>query len=278
VVSPSRFNRDFELTVSVVGDREVAVVPPMRVSFSVDKSVAGGLNKMTCRIYNLQPSNRLALTKDAEGREVIPVRLRVGYEGAMALIFKGTVQRGLNYREGPDMVTELECLDGGAQILGTFISTTVRGKGQALDTVRTAAGLERGKVTEQTPLVRPRVLVGPAARVLDDLLDAGATWYIDDEQLYVLKDGDVVSSFVPVVDASTGLLNTPTREMARMTFDSLMNPSIRLGGLCDLESTSAPHMNGVYRIIEIGYSGDNYGSGWQMSCTANPAGNYKVLK
>jgi hypothetical protein len=278
VASPSRFNRDFELTVSVASGREVAVVPPMRISFNVDKSIAGGLNKMTCRIYNLQPSNRLALTKDAEGREVIPVRLRVGYEGTMALIFKGTVRRGLNYREGPDMVTELECLDGGAQILGTFLSTTVRGKGQALETVRTAAGLERGKVTEQTPLVRPRVLVGPAARVLDDLVDAGASWYIDDEQLYVLKDGDVVSSFVPVVDASTGLLNTPTREMKRMTFDTLMNPSLRLGGLCDLESTSAPHMNGVYRIIEIGYSGDNYGSGWQMSCTANPAGNYKVLR
>lgn len=277
MANPSRFNRQFELTVSVAGGREVTVAPPMRISFSADKSVAGGLNKATIRIYNLKESNRLALVKDKEGQEVIPVSLRVGYEGTLALVFKGTVNRGLNFREGPDMVTELECLDGGAQVLGTFVSATVRGKDRAVDVVRTQAGLARGKITTQSPLVRPRVLVGPTARVLDELLEAGATWYVDDEQLYVLKEGEVVSSFVPVVNAATGLLNTPTREMAKVTFETLMNPTLRIGGLCKLESTSAPHMNGVYRITEMGYSGDNYGTDWSMSCTAVPAGDYRVL-
>jgi hypothetical protein len=273
----SRFDRDYELAVSVGGGREVIVTPPMRISFSATKSVSGGLNKMTCRIYNLQPSNRLALTKDAGGREVIPVSLRVGYRGAMALIFKGTIYRGLNFREGPDSVTELESQDGGAQVLGTFISTTVRGKDRAIDAVRQASGLGKGKVTEQSPLIRPRVLVGPTARVLDDLLEEGATWYVDDEQLYVLKSNEVVSSFVPVVNAATGLLNTPTREQSKVTFETLMNPTLRIGNLCKLESQSASHMNGLYRIIEMGYSGDNYGSGWSMSITALPSGDYTVL-
>lgn len=274
---PSRFNRDFELTVSVGGGREVIVKPPMRISFSASKSVSGGLNSLTCRIYNLQPSNRLALTKDAEGKEVIPLSLHIGYEGTTALIFKGTVFRGLNFREGPDFVTELESLDGGAQVLGTFVSATVRGKDRAVDAVRTAAGLGRGKLTEQAPLVRPRVLVGATARLLDDLLEDGATWYVDDEQLYMLKSDEVISSFVPVVNAATGLLNTPTREQSKVTFDTLMNPTLRIGGLCKLESQSAPHMNGLYRIIEMGYSGDNYGANWNMSVTGIPAGDYRVL-
>lgn len=274
---PSRFNRDFELTVTVDGGQEVRVVPPMRISFSASKSVSGGLNKLTCRIYNLQPSNRLALTKDAEQIKVIPISLRVGYEGTTALIFKGTVFRGSNFREGPDIITELESLDGGAQVLGTFVSTTVRGKDRAVDAVRTAAGLGRGKLTEQAPLVRPRVLVGSTARLLDDLLEDGATWYVDDEQLYMLKSDEVTTSFEPTVNAATGLLNTPAREQSKVTFDTLMNPTLRIGALCNLESQSAPHMNGLYRIIEMGYSGDNYGANWLMSCTGLPAGDYKVL-
>lgn len=273
----SRFDRDFELTVSVGGGREVIVKPPMRISFSANKSVSGGLNKLTCRIYNLQPSNRLALTKDAEGREVIPISLRVGYKGTMALIFKGTVYRGQNFREGPDFITELESLDGGTQVLGAFISTTVRGKDRALDAVRQTTGLGKGKTTTQEPLVRPRVLIGPTAHVLDELLEEGATWYVDDEQLYVLKSDEVTSSFVPVVNAATGLLNTPTREQSKVTFDTLMNPTLRIGSLCKLESQSAPHMNGLYRIIEMGYSGDNYGANWNMNVTALPAGDYTVL-
>jgi hypothetical protein len=277
VEHPSRFNRNFELTVAVGGGQEVVITSPMRVSFSVDKSVAGGLNKMTCRIYNLKASNRNALVRDKEGRKIIPVRLRVGYEGTMALIFKGTVQRGLNFREGPDMVTELECLDGGAQVLGTFITATVRGKDRAIEEVRAQSGLARGKITAQSAITRPRVLVGPTARVLDELLEDGATWYVDDEQLYILKDDEVMSSFIPLVSAATGLLNTPTREMSKTTFETLMNPTLRIGGLCQLESTSAPHMNGVYRITEMGYSGDVYGTDWSMSCTAMPAGSYRAL-
>jgi len=277
VAPPSRFNRDYELTVTVDGGQEVRVMPPMRISFSANKSISGGLNKLTCRVYNLQPSNRLALTKDAEGREVIPISLRVGYKGTMALIFKGTVYRGQNLREGPDFITELESMDGGAQVLGTFVSTTVRGKDRAFEAVRQAAGLSKGKTTTQEPLVRPRVLIGPTARVLDELLEEGATWYVDDEQLYVLKSDEVISSFVPVVNAATGLLNTPTREQSKVTFDTLMNPTLRIGGLCKLESQSAPHMNGLYRIIEMGYSGDNYGASWIMSITALPAGDYTVL-
>jgi len=273
----SRFDRDFELTVSVGGGREVIVKPPMRISFSANKSVSGGLNKLTCRIYDLQSSNRLALTKDAEGREVIPISLRVGYKGTMALIFKGTVFRGQNFREGPDFITELESQDGGAQVLGTFISTTVRGKNRAIEAVRQATGLGKGKMTTQEPLVRPRVMIGPTARVLDELLEEGATWYVDDEQLYVLKSDDVISNFVPVVNTVTGLLNTPTREQSKVTFDTLMNPTLRIGALCKLESQSAPHMNGLYRIIEMGYSGDNYGTSWTMSITALPAGDYTVL-
>ena len=135
----------------------------------------------------------------------------------------------------------------------------------------------KGKLTTLTDTTRPTVLVGPPARLLDRLIGEGETWYVDDEKLYILKDDEVVSNFIPVVNAATGLLNTPTREALRVTFDTLLNPTLRIGGLCKLESVSAPQMDGIYKIDAIGYNGDYYGAAWAQSVTCLVAPNYKAI-
>lgn len=264
----SRFNRDYEVVVRVRDMQTVTIKPPMRLSFDSAKSVAGGLNKLTARIYNLQQSNRLALVKDAEQIKRIPLTFRVGYEGTMQLVFKGTVHRGLNFREGPDQVTELECLDGGFDFLNSFTARTVKGKQRAIDAILgDMPNTGKGKMSDQPVLVRPRVLMGASAKLIDDIVDSGESWYIDDEKLYIIKTDEVVSNFIPVVNAASGLLNTPTREMSKVTFESLMNPTLKIGIRCRLASTSAPHLDGTYKIIEMGQSGDTHGAKWQQSVT-----------
>ena len=283
MATPSRFNRDFELIVQVSERSTVSVMPPMRVSFSANKSVSGGLNKLTVRIYNLKESNRLALVKDADARDPaqlkrIGISFRVGYEGSLKLLFKGTVHRGSNSREGADMVTELECLDGGHDFLAGYTNKTVKGKDQAVTAILgDLPNTARGKITALSPITRPRILVGPSARLIDELIGDDETWYIDDERLYIVKAGEVVSSFIPVVNAASGLLNTPTREQSKITFDTLLNPTLKIGGLCSLVSSTAPHLNGVYKIESMGYNGDNYGANWSQSVTALLAGGYTVL-
>lgn len=279
MASPSRFNRDYELAVQVGSGRAIIIRPPFRIAFDVEKSVAGGLNKATIQIYNLEESNRLALVKDAESPKRIPLSLRVGYSGALRLLFKGTIHRGQNSREGTDMVTELECLDGGFDLLNSFTSATVRGGQRAVDQILTdMPNTAPGKINARPALIRPRVLVGASAKLIDDLLDDGETWFIDDEQLHIMRGDQVVSSFIPVVRADTGLLNTPTREQSKVTFESLLNPTLKIGGLCQLVSKTAPHLNGIYKITEMGYYGDNYGAEWGQSVTGFLAGGYEVIR
>lgn len=274
----SRFDRNFELIVQVSDNLAVEVKPPIRVAFSSNKSVAGGLNQMTLRVYNLNQSNRLALVKNPEEIKYIGISFSVGYQDNLHLLFKGSVHRGENFREGADMITELECLDGGYDYLNSFTSRTVKGKTKALTALLSdLPNTEKGKVTEQSALLRPKVLVGQTMQLIDSLINEGESWYVDDEKLYILKDDEVVSSFIPVVDASTGLLNTPSRENYRVTFETLMNPSLKIGGLCNLVSVSAPHLNGVYKIDSMSYNGDNYGSDWVQSVTGLLAGNYRVI-
>jgi hypothetical protein len=278
-VRPSRFNRDYALTVQAAGVAPVIVKPPMRVSFDASKSISGGLNKITVRIYNLKQANRLALVKDVEDFDKrIPLSLSVGYEDTLQRVYRGTVHRGRNTREGPDHVTELEGLDGGFDYLNSFTSKTVRGKDQAIGAILDdMPNTGRGKLTSARPLIRPRVLVGASALLIDDLLDADETWYIDDEKLYTLKADEVTSSFIPVVNAATGLLDTPTRDQFKISFDTLMNPTLKPGGLFKLQSVIAPHLDGVYKIETIGYAGDNYGDKWGQTVTGILAPEYAVI-
>lgn len=273
-----RFNRDYRLTIRVAGQRDVEVRPPMRVAFSADKSVEGGLNKLTLRVYNLRPSSREAIAKDPEQSRVVPVTLSVGYQGVMGTIFKGTIFKASNMRSGPDVITEMECLDGGADVLGSFTSRTIQGNANAVAAVLSDmpnTGL--GKMAPVPELQRPRVLLGSSARLLDELVGDDQTWFIDDEQLYITGRDDAVSRVVPVVSAATGLLSVPEREQQRVTFKTVMNPALRLSGLCQLSSTLAPQMDGLYIIRTMGYSGDFDGSDWSQTVMANPAGNYRVL-
>jgi hypothetical protein len=274
----SRFDRDFELAIQVEQRRAVIIKPPMRIAFSADKSVSGGLNKITVKAYNLTEANRLAIQKDPEQQKRIPFSLRIGYSGSLELIFKGTVFKAKSRREGAEIVTEIEGLDGGFDFLNSYVNRTVRGKDSAVSGVLSALpNTQTGKITDQSPLIRPKVMVGSAMKVLDSLVDEGATWYVDDERLYILKQDDVVSRFIPLVSADTGLTNTPEREQSRVTFETLMNPALKIGGLCQLESVTAPHINGVYKIDSMGYSGDNYGNDWKQVVTAILAPAYRVL-
>lgn len=275
---PSQFNRNYELTVQVTGGTAVVIVPPMRVSFSANKAADGGLNKLTISIYNLSAAHRLALSKDAEDSKRVAIALRVGYRDTMPVLFKGTVFRGTNSRAGADMVTVLECLDGGADFLSGFISSTVKGKARGIDAVLDGLpNTGKGKLTSAGDVIRPLVLVGSPARLLDGLTEEDESWYVDDEQLFILKRDEVTSSYIPVINAASGLLNTPSRQMQKVTFETLMSPALRIGGLCQLESVSAPQMDGIYKIYSIGYNGDNYGSTWSQSVTGLLLKNYKVI-
>ena len=277
-MSIPRFNRTYTLEIDI-GTRTEIIRPPMRISFEVDKSIMGGLNKCRIQLYNIEERKRLALAKDAEQNEKrIPIRLSCGYEDRQELIFKGTIFTGGTERQGPDLVTTLESQDGGFDFTNSFTSRTVEGGRRAVDAVRQdMPNTGEGKITERPTLTRPKVLVGNSAQLIDEMVGPGETWYIENERLYIIKDNEVTSRFIPVVSAATGLISTPTRESELVTFQTLINPTVKIGRRVKLESTTAPYMDGVYRIETITYSGDNYGDAWSQTCTGRLGGGTVVL-
>lgn len=311
------FYRDYRLTVGI-GNQAVIIEPPITMSFkaleTVDKK---SLGKLSVSINGLKPSTRLQLLKSEDEEKYIPVRLEVGYDGKLRQVFQGSVKSGAVKREGAIHIVSLECEDGGHDYINSFTSRTVRGKDQVVDSVlQDMPNTKKGSVTKQQALIRPKVLVGSSSKILTDTLAPDESFFIKDERVHILKANEVTSGNIPVVNARSGLLNTPqatkisaqddggkkakmpTNEpdtdpagkkdtdsstlakssKGQIVFDTKLNPMLRIGGLCALESVTNPALNGVYKIYQIETSGQNNGAAWHQKVVCQPAGNYSVIK
>ena len=272
-----RFNRDYELSIQV-GTSDAIVKPPIRIDFNVMKSISGQLNKMTLNVYNLAPSKRLSIVKDIEQVKVIPLLLFVGYKNRMELIFKGTISKCSNARSGADIITRISSFDGGSDFLSSFICKTVKSSDVAIETiVDSMPRITKGKISQRPVLTRPKVLVGTSSQLLDGMVDGEEYWFVDNEQLYVMDGDQVIGSYIPEVSAATGLISTPEREATRVTFKMLIDPSVRIGSRVQLKSSLAPHLNGIYKVEDAVYVGDNYGDEWSLVCTCSLVTNEVVL-
>lgn len=311
------FYRDYRLTVGI-GNQAVIIQPPITISFKALESVSKkSLGKLSVSINGLKPSTRLQLLKSEDEEKYIPVRLEVGYDGKLRQVFQGSVKSGAVKREGAIHIVSLECEDGGHDYINAFTSRTVRGKDQVVDSVlQDMPNTKKGSVTKQQALIRPKVLVGSSSKILTDTLAPDESFFIKDERVHILKANEVTSGNIPVVNARSGLLNTPqstkisaqddggkkgktpTNEpdtdpagkkdtdsstlakssKGQIVFDTKLNPTLVIGGLCAVESLTNPALNGVYKIYQIETNGQNNGAAWYQKVVCQPAGSYRVIK
>ena len=273
-----RFNRDYELTIAISDTQAIIIKPPLNIVFDCLKTTKSSLNKLDLRLFNLNESRRLELTKEKGSKRRIPIVLKVGYEGRLEVIFKGDINVSSTERNGTDFITNIECFDGGHDYLNAFTSRTVKGKDAAIEAIlRDMTSTTKGKITQLKELLRPKVLVGSSSKLIEEMLEPDEEFFIDNEQLFIMKENEVNGSYAPLISAQTGLINTPEREDDIIYFNSMMNPTIALGGFCNVDSKTAPNLNGVYKVQAINYSGEYEGQDWVQSVQAKLMANYKVL-
>jgi hypothetical protein len=272
----NRFMRNYELVISLKSG-DVRITPPFRIQFEAFKSINRSLNKATIKIYNLAKDKYNELRKDEGEKKYLKCSLSVGYDD-LGVVFQGNINDSEIRREGTDIITTLICIDGGYDFLNSFTSKTITNKSELVDTVlKDMPNTNKGKVTKQKPILRPKVLVGNSVKILEKNLQDGEDYFIDGEKLYILKSNEVISDFAPLVNSETGLLTTPSIQDKKLVFDTLMNPLLRCGGLCKLETIYEPKLNGIYRIEAITYSGDIDGDDWSQSVQCKMIKDYKVV-
>lgn len=278
-MSYNRFSRDYEVSITIK-DIVYLVRPPLNIQFDARKSAGGrGLNTLSLSIYNLAETKRLALVKDAEDITHIPIEFKAGYDGQLVRLYKGNVFTAQTICNGVDYVTTLECQDGGTDYLNSFTARAVKSKGAAISGIlKDMPNTGKGKISPSlSPILRPKIIVGNSAVCIDELLNDDESFFIDEEKLYIIKDNEVVSAFIPVVSPETGLKDTPKRKNKIVSFVTLLNPQVRIAGLVELKSTTAVHLNAAYKIDAVTYRGEYDGDNWEQECTCLLAQEFKTI-
>jgi len=275
------FKRDWRVQVG-----QLVVRKPLHVSFEIERTTRPQPNAATVRLYNLTRDHQ-ALVQDA--REGI-VTVEAGFLGSMSQIFGGTVIRARaggrsgskipakSERDGPDVVTVIEALDGGdtyreARIARSYgpdvsVSTVLRDCAAAL-------GLGEGNIAEvervavldggQTTYPDGTVLDGQAARELTRILASyGLRWSIQHGTVQVIQRGSALQTQGVRLSESTGLIGSP--EVAAngdVTVRALLTPELWPGRHVVLE---AERVRGQMTVASIRYEGDSHADTWQAQC------------
>ena len=70
----------------------------------------------------------------------------------------------------------------------------------------------------------------------------------------VMKNDEAREGNVTVINAETGLIETPRKMEYTLELTMMLEPRLQIGQLAKLESITAPRFNGTYKIIGVDHS------------------------
>lgn len=195
----------------------------------------------------------------------------------LPLIFNGRFTRAYSYRKGSDFITHIEAFDlpqkNEVKISTEFAKDSTQK--EVLSFLAKELGLEQKNVfidEEFTfKLGRNKSFNNTSAweavqnlvNSVNDIIkkrdgDNAALFrlYFDYPKLAILRDNNYIKNDYVLINSDTGLLSTPIREGAKVTFKTLFEPTFRAGGYINLNSrTTQTGINGVLKVIGFKHQG-----------------------
>lgn len=269
----SKFQRTFKLTVQGRSGNTYTITDPLTVVFTVNRRAYGSLNTGHFLVYNLGEAARSDIQYDnAIDAQRRPFQFNAGYnsEGYKPCLFKGNLQRALSYREGPNVVTEMQVLDGGdavqyAQVEQTFSSDVWSSNPEAC--LRKLVGLMEphgvtlgaiGSLLNGAQATRGVTWIGSVWDVLKKFAySKGGYACIDQGKAYLMAQNDAlqIQGALPQLDGTTGLIGTPRRSGWVVDAEMIFEPRVQLMQALKVNSSVNANINGTYAVQAIGHRG-----------------------
>jgi hypothetical protein len=280
----NKFGRKFQLTVDMNDGSGQIIIPwPFTIEFTITRNVAPAANTMSLRIYNLSLAHRNRIRQDRFSLKNPPnkVNLDAGYD-SLFTVFHGNIMQADSNREGVDIVTTIVGMDGGFDIANTQSNFSWPAGIKLEDAIKNACGtfvdIDIGAIGQLNGQQFNRPLI-----VDDNTYNWLKTYYpnvyIDKQKAFFLGNDEVLIGQLPVIDSSTGLLETPRREGAYLTIRTIFEPRITVGQLISLKSTVEPTYNGQYKVVGVNHQGiisgavgGNLESSFSLLLGSNPFG------
>lgn len=263
-MAPSKkFGRNYILQVETSAGTTITIKLPFTVEFDITRNVMTSANVASIRIYNLNANHRAQIRKNiTDYQDIRTIELKAGYGDTLAILFSGNITQAWSVREGTNFITQIESFDGGfafANSVSDITATSGTTQKSVIDTLfldLKKAGVKPGVIGSfPGSLTRGNAYSGSTTQILQDL--SGGRFYIDNGKAYVLADNECLSGPVTLINAASGLLNTPLREQTIINFDMLFEPKLVIGQLVELDSstTDDQNVNGKYKVISLKHRG-----------------------
>ena len=243
------------------GENTVTVGYPLTVEFSIERNTFASANTGNFNIYNLAPSTRSAkgglLFQDrfnTANQKILT--FKAGYNGNLVTCFKGRIQEAYSKRSGTEVITSIQCLDLGAPtdyINVTFEAGTTKQEAYK-NIIQNLQGLKMGSIgtlegTYQTPVT----FEGKPLKVLNEI--TGGNTFIDNNIIHTLMPNEALDIGVTILNAETGLINTPQRRNAEIIAEGIFNPNVFVGQLIEVQSQTASEFSGTFKVSGFQHSG-----------------------
>nr|WP_244481459.1 hypothetical protein [Rhizobium sp. Root1203] len=261
----------------------------MRIAFDVTRDISSSANSATITIYNLSESHRNSIGKVFDN-----ITLEAGYlppegGGNVGIIFKGAVRDVQHTREEQDTLTTITCGDGAKALRKATISKSYQKGtrvGDVLDDIYSEMekqGISRGEwklpddMKEKT-FKRPYAVCGLCSDEMDTLGRGHGFYWSSQNEVLEIVPGDGVIGGVVLITPETGMIGAPTITDNGVRVTAMLNPEVRPNRRVQVKSETL-EMNaadGMYRVSEVTFSGDNGTGAFQMALECEAVKGGKV--
>ena len=270
------FDRQYRMSAGPPGSVgfEIGGTSPyaLHISFSVQKQELESSNTAKVQVWNLNKQNLATL--EAENCFLL---LKAGDGNTLPVILSGTVSHTSTRKDGSDMLTEIEVVDGLMEVRDTWVSMSYAGlvnTKKILDDTAAQMGLTVTYSYNATFADVPNgfSFVGQAKNALSKACAvSGLEWSIQNGVLQIKKPGDVMNREVYVIGPETGLIEIPERVQISSSDDAgtpqmgydlvyLLNGAIGVGDYVQVQSK---YLTGFFRVYSLEIDGDNLSGAWQ---------------
>lgn len=258
-----KFQRNYRLTIELNdGSGAIIIQPPFTVKFSINRSINAALNTMDIAIYNLGQETRQRIFHDSfDFLNYKRVIFEAGYGNQLSTLFIGNIFEASSAREGTSVVTNINSQSGFYDVRNTRTYTSIAAGASLKDILLSLVGdfpnINKnpviGNINED---IFPRAV--PIMGNTYDMLQryaAPMTPYIDNERTYLLNNNEIVQGTLPLIDVSTGLLETPRRSGNFLSVTTLFEPRVQMGQGIEVISAVEKIYNGAYKVLGIEHQG-----------------------
>lgn len=215
----------------------------LQFTFDVRRGDIQTPNSARIRVFNVAPD-----TANRVRNEFTRVVLQAGYEGNYGIIFDGTLIQARYGRENAtDTYLDITAADGDKAYNFAVVSTTLAAGSTTQDHINVCTkemahyGVDSGYVAPVVgkPLPRGKVMFGMARDFLRIAAKTtSSVWSIQDGKLNMYSETSYVPGAIPKITASSGLVGLPEQTRNGVSFRMLLNPSIKIGRIIELDNSA----------------------------------------